>query len=50
MQVSKWLGHANFSITLNVCGDYIPEDECGKLLRSPSRPPRRSPRRRTPAP
>lgn len=30
MQVSKWLGHANFTITLNVYGGYIPEDEGGK--------------------
>ena len=30
MQVSLWLGHANFSITLNVYGGYVPQDEGGK--------------------
>jgi integrase len=30
MQVSRWLGHGNFSITLNVYGGYIPQDEGGK--------------------
>lgn len=30
MQVSQWLGHGNFSITLNVYGGYIPQDEGGK--------------------
>ncbi len=30
MMVSKWLGHATFTLTLNVYGDYIPEDEGGK--------------------
>ena len=29
MMVSKWLGHATFTVTLNVYGDYIPEDEGG---------------------
>lgn len=30
MRVSLWLGHGNFSITLNVYGGYIPQDEGGK--------------------
>lgn len=40
MMVSKWLGHATFSITLDVYGDYIPEDEGGKAapLARPSAP------------
>jgi integrase len=40
MMVSKWLGHANFTITLNVYGDYIPEDEGGKAapLAAPAAP------------
>src|SRR5262245_52245757 len=25
MQVSKWLGHSTFTLTLDVYGDYIPE-------------------------
>lgn len=40
MMVSKWLGHANLTITLNVYGDYIPQDEGGKAtpLARPSAP------------
>jgi len=43
MMVSKWLGHANFTITLNVYGNYIPKDECGK-----AHPVTRPPSSRTP--
>jgi hypothetical protein len=27
MQVSKWLGHSSFVLTLNTYADYIPKDE-----------------------
>jgi integrase len=30
MQVSKWLGHESYVTTLNVYGDWIPEEEGGK--------------------
>lgn len=30
MQVSKWLGHATFTLTLDTYGDYITADEGGK--------------------
>lgn len=29
MQVSKWLGHSTFTLTLDVYGDYIPEEDGG---------------------
>ena len=31
MQVSKWLGHSSFTLTLDVYGDYIPEEDGGAL-------------------
>jgi integrase len=31
MQVSKWLGHSTFTLTLDVYGDYIPEQGGGAL-------------------
>jgi len=31
MQVSKWLGHSTFTLTLDVYGDYIPEQDGGAL-------------------
>lgn len=30
MQVSKWLGHATFTLTLDTYGDYITADKGGK--------------------
>lgn len=30
MQVSKWLGHSTFTLTLDVYGDYISSAEGGK--------------------
>lgn len=41
MQVSKWLGHAQFTTTLNVYGDYISSAEGGKAapLTRPSMAP-----------
>lgn len=29
MQVSKWLGHSTYTLTLDVYGDYIPEGDGG---------------------
>lgn len=29
MQVSKWLGHSTFTLTLDVYGDWIPEQDGG---------------------
>lgn len=31
MQVSKWLGHSTFTLTLDVYGDYIAEEDGGAL-------------------
>jgi integrase len=30
-QVSQWLGHATYSLTLDVYGDYMPETDGGAL-------------------
>lgn len=38
MQVSKWLGHSTYTLTLDVYGDYIPEDEGGALNTLPEPP------------
>jgi len=39
MQVSKWLGHSTFTLTLDVYGDYIPETDGGAANKPcPSRP------------
>jgi integrase len=37
MQVSKWLGHSTFTLTLDVYGDYIPDD--GGALNTLPEPP-----------
>jgi integrase len=37
MQVSQWLGHATYSLTLDVYGDYIPETD-GGAVNSPPEP------------
>jgi integrase len=31
MLVSKWLGHSSFTLTLDVYGDYIPEQDDGAV-------------------
>jgi integrase len=31
MQVSKWLGHSTFTLTLDVYGDYVPEKDGGAI-------------------
>jgi integrase len=40
MQVSKWLGHSTYTLTLDVYGDYIPEQDGGaaNTLREPPAP------------
>jgi integrase len=38
MQVSKWLGHSTFTLTLDVYGDYIPEGDGGALNALPEPP------------
>jgi integrase len=38
MQVSKWLGHSTFTVTLDVYGDYIPEQDGGALNNLPEPP------------
>jgi integrase len=38
MQVSKWLGHSTFTLTLDVYGDYIPEEDGGALNNLPKPP------------
>jgi hypothetical protein len=42
MQVSKWLGHSAFTLTLDVYGDYIPEADNGAAnnLPEPTAPAR----------
>jgi hypothetical protein len=49
MQVSKWLGHSTFTLTLDVYGDYIPEQDGGALstLPEPCRTRRQGPALRT---
>ncbi|PJK24403.1 tyrosine-type recombinase/integrase [Mycolicibacterium goodii] len=44
MQVSKWLGHSTFTLTLDTYGDYIPEQDGGALntLPEPPAPVRRA--------
>lgn len=38
MQVSKWLGHSIFTLTLDTYGDYIPEQDGGALNTLPEPP------------
>jgi integrase len=44
MQVSKWLGHSSFTLTLDVYGDYIPEPDGGAAnnLPEPTAPAKRA--------
>jgi integrase len=39
MQVSKWLGHSTFTLTLDVYGDWIPEEDGGAVNPLPEPPP-----------
>ena len=38
IQVSKWLGHASYVITLTVYADYIPEEGTVNALPEPQAP------------
>lgn len=38
MQVSKWLGHSTFTLTLNTYGDWVPEEDGGALNTLPEPP------------
>lgn len=38
MQVSKWLGHSTFTLTLDTYGEYIPEQDGGALNMLPEPP------------
>ena len=38
MQVSKWLGHSTFTLTLDVYGDYVPEEDGGAANNLPEPP------------
>jgi integrase len=38
MQVSKWLGHSTFTLTLDTDGDYIPEEDGGAANNLPEPP------------
>ena len=38
MQVSKWLGHSTFALTLDTYGDYIPEQDGGVANTLPEPP------------
>ena len=40
MQVSKWLGHSTYTLTLDVYGDYSPNRMAARRTRSPNRLPR----------
>jgi integrase len=38
IQVSKWLGNSTFTLTLDVYGDYIPEEDGGAVNNLPEPP------------
>lgn len=38
MHVSKWLGHSTFTLTLDVYGDYVPEEDGGAFNTLPEPP------------
>ena len=38
MQVSKWLGHSSYVLTLTTYGDYIPDEEATNPLPEPVAP------------
>ncbi|MGV0715905.1 hypothetical protein ABQE93_10910 [Mycolicibacterium sp. XJ662] len=38
MQVSKWLGHSTFTLTLDVYGDFVPEEDGGAVNSLPEPP------------
>ncbi|WP_155943042.1 hypothetical protein [Mycobacterium sp. 141] len=38
MQVSKWMRHSTFNLTLNTDGDWVPEEDGGALNTLPEPP------------
>ena len=38
MQVSKWLGHSTFTLTLDIYGDWIPDQDGGAANALPEPP------------
>jgi integrase len=38
MQVSKWMGHASYVITMTVYADWIPDEDAGNTLPEPTAP------------
>ena len=38
MQVSKWMGHASYVITMTVYADWIPDEDTGNVLPEPTAP------------
>jgi len=38
MQVSKWMGHASYVITMTVYADWIPDEDAGNMLPEPVAP------------
>jgi hypothetical protein len=38
MQLSKWLGHSTFTLTFDVYGDYVPEEDGGAANNLPEPP------------
>lgn len=45
MQVSRWLGHSTFTLTLNTYGDWIPEEDGSVVNHLPEPPANRKARR-----
>jgi len=43
MQVSKWLGHSSYVLTLPTYADYIPDEEAENPLPAPVAPPSTAP-------
>lgn len=38
MQVSRWLGYGSFTLTLDTCGDWIPDEDGGAVNNLPEPP------------
>jgi integrase len=47
MQVSKWLGHANYTLTLNTYGEWIPTEDGGVPNALPEPKPKPAPAKAT---
>jgi hypothetical protein len=42
MQVTRWLGHSTFTLTLNTYGDWIPDEDDGGVSHLPEPPSAKS--------